>query len=161
MNREVRLLLKTRDAAFRSGDREAYSSARANLRKGICQAKLTHTDFKSPNTVPPSSSASLPDELNHFYTRFDRNKEISLKAEHQPSELPLTLHTSDVYSTLCKVNARKAAGPDGIPGCVLKACVEQLAEVFTDIFKLSLAQTTVPTSFKTSTIVPVPKHSTA
>lgn len=185
MNREVRLLLKARDAAFRSGDREAYSSARANLRKGICQAKLTHkqkieehfnssdprrmwqgiqsiTDYKPPNSVPPSSSASLPDELNHFYARFDQNnKEISLKAVHQPSELPLTLSTSDVYSTLCKVNARKAAGPDGIPGRVLKACAEQLAEVFTDIFNLSLAQTTVPTIFKTSTIVPVPKHSTA
>ncbi|KAI4891286.1 hypothetical protein NFI96_003881 [Prochilodus magdalenae] len=39
MNREVRLLLKARDAAFRSGDREAYSSARANLRKGISMAK--------------------------------------------------------------------------------------------------------------------------
>ncbi|XP_052433056.1 calcium-activated chloride channel regulator 1 [Carassius gibelio] len=33
MNREFRLLLKARDAAFRSGKREAYSSARANLRK--------------------------------------------------------------------------------------------------------------------------------
>jgi len=42
MNREVRLLLKARDAAFRSGDREAYSSVRANLRKGIFQAKLAH-----------------------------------------------------------------------------------------------------------------------
>ncbi|XP_026109155.1 deleted in malignant brain tumors 1 protein-like [Carassius auratus] len=42
MNREVRLLLRARDAAFKSGDQEAYSSARANLRKGICQAKLTH-----------------------------------------------------------------------------------------------------------------------
>ncbi|KAI4894227.1 hypothetical protein NFI96_006080 [Prochilodus magdalenae] len=39
MNREVRLLLKARDAAFRSGDREAYSSARANLRRGISMAK--------------------------------------------------------------------------------------------------------------------------
>ncbi|KAI4904358.1 hypothetical protein NFI96_007146 [Prochilodus magdalenae] len=37
--RQVRLLLKARDAAFRSGDREAYSSARANLRKGIAMAK--------------------------------------------------------------------------------------------------------------------------
>lgn len=40
MNKEVRFLLKARDAAFRSGDQEAYSSARSNLRKGISRAKL-------------------------------------------------------------------------------------------------------------------------
>ncbi|KAI4899182.1 hypothetical protein NFI96_003321 [Prochilodus magdalenae] len=39
MNREVCLLLKARDAAFKSGDWEAYSSARANLSKGISMAK--------------------------------------------------------------------------------------------------------------------------
>ena len=39
MIKEVCLLLKARDAAFRSGDQEAYSSARSNLRKGISRAK--------------------------------------------------------------------------------------------------------------------------
>ena len=33
--------------------------------------------------------------------------------------------------------------------------------VFTDIFNMSLAQSTVPHSFKSATIVPVPKHSAA
>ncbi|XP_072105251.1 uncharacterized protein [Mobula birostris] len=56
---------------------------------------------------------------------------------------------------------RKAAGPDGIPGRVLRVCAGQLARVFTDIFNLSLAQAVVPTSFKIATIVPVQKHSTA
>ncbi|KAF7706728.1 gastrula zinc finger protein XlCGF28.1-like, partial [Silurus meridionalis] len=37
----------------------------------------------------------------------------------------------------------------------------QLAQVFTDIFNLSLEQATVPTCLKTTTIVPVPKHSAA
>jgi hypothetical protein len=34
----------------------------------------------------------------------------------------------------------------------------ELAGVFTDIFNLSLAQSAVPTWFKMSTIVPVPKQ---
>ena len=40
-------------------------------------------------------------------------------------------------------SARKAAGPDGV-GRILKACADQLAEVFTT-FNLSLQQSAVPT----------------
>ncbi|KAK1806307.1 hypothetical protein P4O66_000186 [Electrophorus voltai] len=40
---------------------------------------------------------------------------------------------------------------------ILKACADQLAPVFTDIFNLSLTLGTVLSSFKRSTIVPVPK----
>ncbi|KAK1795717.1 hypothetical protein P4O66_001026 [Electrophorus voltai] len=45
----------------------------------------------------------------------------------------------------------------GICGRVLKACADQLAPVFTNIFNLSLTLGIVPSSFKRSTIVPVPK----
>src|SRR4029434_4324979 len=47
------------------------------------------------------------------------------------------------------------------PRHVLRACAGQLTEVLTDLFNLSLAQAVVPTCFKTTSIVPVPKHSTA
>ena len=40
---------------------------------------------------------------------------------------------------------------------VLRACADQLAGVFTDIFNLSLSQSSVLTCFKMDTIVPVPK----
>ncbi len=55
------------------------------------------------------------------------------------------------------MNIRKAVGPDGIPGRVLKACAFQLAGVFTVIFNLSLSLSVVPSCFKKSTIVPIPK----
>ncbi|KAL0161887.1 hypothetical protein M9458_041283, partial [Cirrhinus mrigala] len=55
------------------------------------------------------------------------------------------------------VNTRKAAGPDGISGRILRACADQLAPVFTEIFNLSLSQSVIPTCFKESIIVPVPK----
>ena len=42
MNTKAHLLLKARDAAFRTGDMEAYSSARANLKKGIWRAKYDY-----------------------------------------------------------------------------------------------------------------------
>jgi hypothetical protein len=57
-----------------------------------------------------------------------------------------------------QVNIHKAAGPDGLPGHVLKACADQLASIFTDIFKLSLTQYEIPTCFKQTTTIPVPKN---
>ena len=65
---------------------------------------------------------------------------------------------ADVSKTFKRVNPRKAAGPDGIPSHFLKACADQLAGVFMDIFNHSLSQSVVPTCFKIATIVPVPKR---
>lgn len=43
MNGAVTGLLKARDAAFHSGDAEAYRTARSSLRKGIREAKHRYT----------------------------------------------------------------------------------------------------------------------
>ena len=56
----------------------------------------------------------------------------------------------------CGLYIHKAAGPDGLPGRVIRACVDQLASVFTAIFNLSLNESVMPTCFKQTTIVPVP-----
>ncbi|CDQ93215.1 unnamed protein product [Oncorhynchus mykiss] len=60
--------------------------------------------------------------------------------------------------TFKQVNIHKAAGPDRLPGHVLCACADQLASVLTDIFILSLSESVIPTCFKQTTIVPVPKN---
>ena len=70
----------------------------------------------------------------------------------------ITLSVADVTKSFRQVNIHKAAGPDGLPGCVLKACADQLASVFTDIFNLSLSESVIPTCFKQTNIVPVPKN---
>ncbi|KAK3508267.1 hypothetical protein QTP70_017786 [Hemibagrus guttatus] len=67
---------------------------------------------------------------------------------------------ADVKRTLRRVNPWKSAGPDNIPGRVLRECAEQLADVFSDIFNISLSSAVVPTCLKTKTIVPVLKKST-
>ena len=68
----------------------------------------------------------------------------------------ITLSVADVSKTF-----KQAAGPDGLPGRVLRACADQLAGVFTDIFNMSLIQSVIPTCFKQTTIVPVPKNKKA
>lgn len=58
------------------------------------------------------------------------------------------------------VDLRKATGPDGISGRVLKDCADQLAGIFTRIFNRSLSQSTGPPCLKASIIVPLPKKAT-
>ncbi|KAL0194426.1 hypothetical protein M9458_012722, partial [Cirrhinus mrigala] len=52
---------------------------------------------------------------------------------------------------------RKAKGPDGVSPACLKACAVQLSSIFTLIFNRSLELCIVPSCFKCSTIIPVPK----
>jgi hypothetical protein len=69
----------------------------------------------------------------------------------------ITLSVADVSNTFKQVNIRKAARPDRLPERVLKACADELASVFTDIFNLSLTESEIPVCFKQTTIIPVPK----
>ncbi len=107
----------------------------------------------------------LADELNAFYGRFECNggsaalPSSASGSSRQRSENHLITVTEDEVSrALKRVNVRKAAGPDGITGRVLRSCADQLAGLFTSIFNESLATSVVPTSFKKSVIIPVPKN---
>ncbi len=108
----------------------------------------------------------LAEELNTFYGRFECNGGATLPisasgSSRQSSDVDhvITVSEDEVRRELRRVNFRKAAGPDGITGCVLRSCADQLAGLFTSIFNESLATSVVPTSFKKSVIIPVPKNS--
>ncbi|KAI4882201.1 hypothetical protein NFI96_003940, partial [Prochilodus magdalenae] len=166
MNSDVRSLLKARDAAFKSGNSEELKAARHNLKAGIRAAKHKYssqiaahfntnsdprrmwqgiqviTDYKSKVSTPVTTDAALPAELNNFYARFETSAQAqSSNTALLPTteeETPLILAADEVRRALMRVSTRKAAGPDGIPGQVLKACASQLASTFTDIFHLFL-----------------------
>jgi hypothetical protein len=73
----------------------------------------------------------------------------------------LTLSIADVSKTFKQVKIHKAARQDGAPGRVLRASTDQLAGIFTDIFNMSLTESVIPTFFKQTIIVPVPKNTKA
>ena len=73
----------------------------------------------------------------------------------------IKLSVADVSKTFKQINIHKAAGTDGLPGRVLRGCADQLAGIFTDIFNMSLIESVIPTCFKQTTIVPVPKNTKA
>ena len=181
----VRASLRARSAAFNSGDPDQYRKARYDLLRAIKSAKRTYrtkvessyhgsdprrmwsglqaiTEYKGRGCSETQSSALQPDELNAFYARFEKASDPP--AVELPDDLDSgmpTLSVEEVRQCLKKVNPRKAPGPDGISGRALRGCADQLAEVFSDIFNLSLSLSVLPTCFKRTTIVPVPKNTKA
>ncbi|KAL1270865.1 hypothetical protein QQF64_029881 [Cirrhinus molitorella] len=100
------------------------------------------TDFLQRSSTITDNHKELPDKLNEFYVRFDtlntNQRSVILPAEEaQSSSLIVTL--TEVLRVLSRTNPRKTAGPDNIPGHALRVCSSELAEVFTDIFNLSLS----------------------
>uniref|UniRef100_A0A9J8A6D7 Reverse transcriptase domain-containing protein n=1 Tax=Cyprinus carpio carpio TaxID=630221 RepID=A0A9J8A6D7_CYPCA len=181
MTGEVYRLLKTRNAAFRAGDEGGLRTARANLSRGIREAKRqysrriahrfsdsrdtrslwqgiqTITDYKPPQRTC-DSNISLLNELNTFFARFEaQNSSTAQKTPPPPRDQVMMLTPDSVRRSFSRINARKAPGPDNIPGRVLRDCAAELTDVFTDIFNISLSQAVVPTCFKATTIIPVPK----
>ncbi len=180
---EVYRLLKAQNTAFRAGDEEGLKTARANLSRGIREAKRqysrriahrfsdnrdtrslwqgiqTITDYKPP---PQTCDSTIPllNELNAFFARFEaQNSTTAQKTPPPPGDQVMTLSPDSMRRSLSRINARKAPGPDNIPGRVLRDCAVELTDVFTDIFNISLSQAVVPTCFKATTIIPVPKKS--
>ncbi len=88
-----------------------------------------------------------------------KESECQESSRQSSDDYAITLSEDEVRRELRRVNVRKAAGPDGITGRVLRSCADQLAGLFTSIFNESLATSVVPTSFKKSVIIPVPKNS--
>ncbi len=88
----------------------------------------------------------LAEELNTFYGRFECNgggatlpSSASESSRQSSDDYAITFSEDDVRRELKRVNVRKAAGPDGITGRVLRSCADQLAGLFTSIFNESLA----------------------
>ena len=104
INGEVRGKLKARTIAHRAGDLEEYRTFRYELRRAICSAKREYkdkveSDFKGCNTrnmwaglrtmtaggaAGLSACASLPDELNSFFARFESSQAVEVQKDQEP-----------------------------------------------------------------------------
>ncbi|KAK3506578.1 hypothetical protein QTP70_009898 [Hemibagrus guttatus] len=157
MTREVKRLLRERNTTFRSGNRAHYSKARANLKRGIREAKLdyrrrieNHLDSNNSRQVwqgvqhlinfrtnpgAAEGDATLAEKLNFFFARFEvEPAETATPHLMALSNLTLTVEESEVRHMLRSINPRKATGPDGVHGRVLKVCADQLDGILTKIF---------------------------
>lgn len=162
MTKEVKTLLKDHNTAFRSGDRALYSTARANLKKGIREAKAAYkrkiedhftnndprqvwqgiqhiTNYKTSNCTIVNSDTSLAEELDCIFACYEaKAAETVKKTASATNSHVLTVQEHDVSVSV--LNPRKGAGPDGVTRRMLRLCADQLSEVFTKIFNLSLSK---------------------
>ena len=123
----------------------------------------TITGYKQQKKpVQATDEAKLAEDLNTFYTRFDK-RDFHMEQERVMSETqsrsshPVVVSDEDVRACFRKVNPRSTTGPDKVSGRMLKECSESLALVFTKLIQMSLDKSYIPRIWKTSTIVPVAK----
>ena len=111
------------------------------------------------------NNAGEVNELNQFFNRFDchdfsqKHRQIHIlnRAFAEEDDFQNTSE-DEVQRAFQQVNPNKATGPDNIAPGVLKACAEQLAYIFCIIFNACFSTNTVPTTWKTTCIVPIPKR---
>ncbi len=175
---KLRQLHQAKEDVYRKGDKVLYKQAKYTLEKEIRMAKRNYSgklrnkfsssdsasvwkgmkDITSYKTPSPSTveNQQMADDLNEFYCRFE-------KTPFTPPATPLSTtptlqkREDDVCQVFKKNKRRKAPGPDGVSPACLKSCADQLAPIFTQIFNRSLELCEVPSCFKRSTIIPVPK----
>ena len=88
------------------------------------------------------------------------NPKPDISPDFDPNErLPdihhISVTKSGILKLLLNINPKKADGPDGIPGKILKLCAHELAEVYTILFQASLNQGLVPDDWKEADVVPL------
>jgi hypothetical protein len=64
-----------------------------------------------------------------------------------------------IYNELKKLNPKKACGSDGIPIRLLKEAALFLAEPLAHLLSCSISEGSIPTQWKTTNIIPIPKSS--
>ncbi len=137
-------------AAKRRYSERIESHFQLNDSRRMWQGLKTICSSGNNSSVEVRADPLLAEELNTFYGRFEHNGGATLPisasgSSRQSSDDHVFTVSED---ELRRVNVRKAAGPDGITGCVLRSCADQLAGLFTSIFNESLATSVVPTPFK-------------
>ena len=124
---------------------------------------MSHLENRAPDITSNKSKNDIPqlaEDLNKFYLRYEQQTAQQPGEDDDPevcvpdAEL---FNVGEVRQILKKCIPGKASGPDAVPSNVLKQCADELAEPLCDIYNRCLKSGYIPTSWKHSEIIPVPK----
>ncbi|KAK0152203.1 hypothetical protein N1851_006436 [Merluccius polli] len=160
---DVKNLLNRKKQVFKEGDLTEMKRVQGELKVGLREAKELYKKkieqkmqrnsirevWEAMKTITGSKRSNgtvdgdvvKANELNHFYNRFD----VSTPA------------APTVRGQLRGLRPGKAVGPDKVCPRLLKVCATELGEPLQYVFNLSLRLGKVPTMWKTSCLIPVPK----
>ncbi|KAK2148442.1 hypothetical protein LSH36_497g01010 [Paralvinella palmiformis] len=144
---------KTRPKSFWT-----YVKNQTKSREGLSplmteRGEMTSTDTKKAQV------------LNSFFSSLLTNEDLSTMPDIDPVDVqePLTKTESlisEVEKELTKMKSNKSPGPDLVHPKVLKMCAQELAMPLTKIFKKSMEEGKVPTSWKDANVTPIFKKGT-
>lgn len=145
----------------RKKEREKFESHCSGMdTKKLWDSMRTMTTVKRCiNVINEEEKAN---ELNNFFCCFDL-RDFSQALGTAMDSVPksdsgaITIDQHAVERLFSHICPRKASGPDGISGRLLKSCSSELAEAWRPIFQKSKDTHSVPSMWKSSIIVPVPK----
>lgn len=179
---ELRVRLKEAKDSYR---RKVEQKLQQNNMREAWDGMKIITGCSSKRGGAVEGDADRANQLNLFFNRFNsaatptttttmapspkinnNSKRASKSSPSPPAHLTLTnpalpvmnnITAAQVSNQLRKICASKAAGPDGVSPRLLKTCAAELGEPLQRIFNLSLRLGSVPSQWKTSCIVPIPK----
>ena len=118
----------------------------------------------SHNGLHANTSYEKAQILNNLFVS---NFNTAIAPLSESPEIPILPSSEFPYDLLCSVtevthllqalDTKKATGPDGIAAVMLKEVATQIAPSITRLFNLSLSTGCLPSEWKYSNIVPIPK----
>lgn len=164
IQRKIKNLIKDCKAAYKHKLEGFFSSAPRRAWQGV----QTITGYKPKNhLMAVDNELDMANKLNEFYCRFDthdfKSEQYVINSELRCMEcarrpMAISVSVDDVKLFFRRTNPRKASGPDGVSNRILKSCANELAQPFQRLFQWSLDTGVVPSLWKQSLIVPVPKN---
>ena len=129
--------------------------------KCLNKNKQTIPTLSQGNTVAytDSEKANL---LNSFFGSCFNTSHPPIELKSPPSGIypdELLCTESEVYDLLASLDVSKASGHDGISARMLKHTACSIAPSLTKLFNLSLQSATIPSTWKKSLVVLIPKNS--
>jgi hypothetical protein len=121
-------------------------------------------DDRSVTAEQPEDIANLLNDYFHFTFKSPLSR--AEYADHPSTKTMTTLNNTlsdivitpdEVKNILPSLDDNKATGPDNIPAKLLRCCAPQICTSLCDVFKQSLKIGKIPTAWKTSNVIPIPK----
>ncbi|XP_039896534.1 uncharacterized protein LOC120738979 [Simochromis diagramma] len=149
--------------------RKLENKLQENNTREVWNGMRAITGLRQKRGVGMDRDVESANNLNLHFNRFDcpaspvstpSSSHLLLSPPPSPAPsdcLTLSLSADDIKRELGRLHSSKAAGPDGVSPRALRCCASQLSGVLHRIFNMSLVMQRVPSLWKTSCLVPVPK----